>query len=70
MVILVFVGIALFAYIATNIGEKRSRDGASLGLQPVFTVLVVCIVAWLLWPVIGNVANWLVGPIMSMYHGK
>ena len=66
MSLLIFFGIAaLFAYFALNLGEKR---GQAPGWRPVLTVLFVCLLGYLLWPVIGPMATFLMSPILANYH--
>jgi Na+-driven multidrug efflux pump len=66
--IILIACIAILAYVGNNVGEDRRRDGASQGWKPVITVLIVALVCWLIWPVIGPFADWFVAPITAAYH--
>lgn len=52
--------IAIFAYAASNLGERFKP-----GWRPALVVVCVCIVAYMLWPLIGPIATWFVGPMLA-----
>lgn len=54
--------IAVFAYFALNSGERVKP-----GWMPALTVVFVCLLGYLLWPLIGPIATWFVGPILASY---
>jgi len=63
----VLLGLAAFVYVATNVGDRR---GQGPGWQPVFVLIVVVVIAYVAWPLIGPIATWFVAPITASYYGR
>lgn len=55
--------IAVLAYFATNLGERVKP-----GWRPALVVVFVCILGYMLWPLIGPMATWFVGPMLGSYR--
>lgn len=52
--------IAVVAYAATNLGER-----AKPGWRTALVVVCICILGYMLWPLIGPIATWFVGPMLG-----
>ncbi len=62
--LLVLLGAALFAHLACNLGADRRPGHQSSGWQPVWYVLIVLLLGWLLWPLLGPLMTPLLGPLL------
>lgn len=54
-IFIVLLGIGIFAYFATNAGEKPMFRP---GLKPALTVVIICLIGYILWPWIAPLVVW------------
>lgn len=50
---LLLIIVSVFAYFACNLGASKKPGHTSYGFTPVLWVVIVVIIGWIAWPVIG-----------------
>ena len=62
--LVLLMGGAIFAYLACNLGADRRPGHASYGCTPVWLVVLVVLLGWLCWPLVGPLVTPLLTPLL------